>query len=62
MTELTQDEQNELDFIAHTNYMFEWKECNSLVRGEDEPTVYAENVTLEEALELIEQHYTPIPF
>jgi len=49
-------------FLDHTEHGFSWNECETLIRTADEPTVYKDQITLEEALDLIEIGYTPIPF
>ena len=49
------------EFLIHTNYLFDWDECETLLK-DDTPTVYAEDITLEEALCLIDVGYTAVPF
>jgi len=48
-------------FAERTLYLFEWEECETLLRP-DSPIVYAESISLEEALDLIEIGYTAIPY
>ena len=53
----------EARFVAHTNYHFEWKDCVTLQSDYDAKGVKEDNVTLEEAVRLIEEDgYVPIPF
>ena len=54
--------QLEKQFLDSTMYLFDWKDCECLMNGPLEPTKYAENLTLEEAVELIEAGWTPLPF
>ena len=49
-------------FLDHTEHGFNWSECETLIRTADEPTVYKDQITLEEALDLIDIGYTAIPF
>jgi len=49
-------------FLTHTEHGFSWNECETLIRTADEPTVYKDQITLEEALDLIDIGYTAIPF
>ncbi len=60
-----QHKLNELEakFVALTNYMFEWSSCVTLQNDYDSKQVQEDNITLEEAVRLIEEDgYTPIPF
>ena len=47
-------------FLTHTEHVFNWSECETLIR--EDKTVYKDQITLEEALDLIEIGYTAIPF
>ena len=47
-------------FLQHTLYLFSWDECVTLIKGAK--TKYAEDLTLSEALELIDDGWTAIPF
>ena len=58
-------ELNELEaeFLAYTNYLFSWEQCAYLVGDPDQDTIPAEELNIEEALDLIKEgNYTPCPF
>ena len=51
----------EAEFLGLTNYLFEWKDCKTLISNEE--TISAKEVTLQEAIDLIKEGgYTPCPF
>ena len=52
--------QKESIFLQHTLYLFSWDECVALVKGTN--TKYTIELTLEEALELIDDGWTAVPF
>jgi len=58
-----QFDEDEAEFISHTNFLFTFKECIALIR-EGERTLMNDTdfETPKEANILIEQGYTPIPF
>ena len=61
------DYQNDLIiFAGHTNYIFSWDNCKTLIKtvnDETIDTIEAEDLTVSEANYLIENEgYTPIPF
>ena len=60
-TDPTDNTGNRAIFITHTDYMFSWDECETLYLDKDN-SIPADTLTLEEALELIEQGYTAIPY
>ena len=53
--------EEEAEFIAHTNYMFPWNECVTLIKG-GEDNIEAQDIKLADALVLIKDGYTAIPF
>ena len=60
-TDPTDNIANRAEFIAHTNYLFNWSECEVMFLDEDN-SVHTDTLTLEEALELTYIGYTAIPF
>jgi len=54
--------KEEEKFIAHTGYLFDWSQCEGLL-GPDHEWIEKKELTLTEALELIEdKDFTPLPF
>ena len=60
--DLSLTDENESLFLTHTEHAFSWSECETLIRTIEDPTVYKDQITLEEALDLIDIGYTAIPF
>lgn len=59
---LVDDNSPEAEFIALTNYMFDFDELVALINSEDTIMVKEEKITLAEAIALIKSGDTPIPF
>ena len=56
---ITKEEEK---FIEHTGYLFDWSQCEGLL-GPDRKWIEKKDLTLFEALELIEsKNFTPLPF
>ena len=58
INDLSKEEQ---EFIKATGYLFNWKDCEGLL-GPDKEWVVKKDLTLEDALKLIKDGYTPLPF
>ena len=54
--------KEEEKFIEYTGYLFEFKECSVLIKGNEELHKGIDFKTVEEDNKLIEKGWTPIPF